>query len=181
MSEIPIDSRRAALQGTAILARLVVAGVFVLAATIKLSDLSAFAKEIRAYQVTPDAWSHAIANVVPWLEIITIACLLTGVLRREGRALLLAMLVGFTGLKFWVIYQGLKITCGCFGNTVLTKVFSGNLGIVLNLALITLLVVEYFAERALKRRAAARAAAPERAASLARAPATAAPAAPEGA
>ncbi|MGE0479129.1 MAG: DoxX family protein [Phycisphaerae bacterium] len=180
MPEIPIDPRRAALQGTAILARVVVGGVFALAATMKLGDLGAFAKEVRGYQVAPDAWSHAIANVVPWLELIAVACLITGVLRREGRALLLAMLVGFTGLKFWVIYKGLKITCGCFGNTVLTKVFSGNLGIALNLVLITLLLVEYFAARALRRRVRATSTA-----SVARsdvhAPATAAPAAPPGA
>lgn len=114
----------------------VVAFFFAVAAITKLGDLAAFAKEIRQYRVVPDMWSEAIANIVPWLELVTAAMLIAGFWRREARILILGMLLWFTALKIMVMVQGREIKCGCFGDSILTEIFSGTWGLVLNFVLI---------------------------------------------
>ena len=107
MAELPIDRRRAAWTFIAWTLRLLLAGVFIFAAGMKLADLNAFAREIRGYQVIPDQWSAAVANVVPWFEIVVGVFLLLPFWRIEARVLLLVMLAGFTALKVTAEASGL--------------------------------------------------------------------------
>lgn len=120
----------------------IVAFFFGVAALTKLWDLAGFAKEIRQYRVVPDMWSEAIANTVPWLELVTAAMLVSGFWRREARLLILGMMIWFTALKLMVMAQGREIKCGCFGDSILTDIFSGTLGLVLNFVLIGCLLVD---------------------------------------
>lgn len=152
MAELPMDRSQTRFVATAFLARAVVAALFLVAALSKLGDLDHFAKEVRGFRVIPDVWSNAVANVVPWLEIVTSAGLVIGVARRESRTLLMAALVGFIFLK--VRAEALNITCGCFGDTWLTKIFSGWAGVALNVFLLACLAVDWLIERRLRRPAA---------------------------
>ncbi len=96
------------------LARLVLAGVFLVAAAPKLADPAAFAAAITNYRAFPDALVHVIATVVPALELVGALALLTP-WRRGGALLLGGLLLGFTVLLAVSMARGLDLDCGCFG------------------------------------------------------------------
>ncbi|MBL8878732.1 MAG: hypothetical protein JNG88_06385 [Phycisphaerales bacterium] len=128
-------------------ARACVALVLGYAAIEKLKDLGEFAKQVRQYHVAPEMWTEAIANIVPWFELATVALLLLGLWRFEARLLILGMMVWFTALKLTVYMQGREIECGCFGKSLLSEWLKGGWGIVLNLALIALLLYDWWTDR----------------------------------
>ena len=107
-------SQKPVWESLACLARLVLAGVFFVAAAPKLLDPAAFAAAIANFRVFPDALVNAIATVVPALELIGALALLTP-WRRGGALLLGALLLGFTTLLAVSIARGLDLDCGCFG------------------------------------------------------------------
>jgi len=98
-------------------ARLVVAGVFVIAAVPKIDELVGFAADIRNYQVFPEWSLHGIAAIVPMLELAGALALLGGRERlvRAGALLLGVLTVAFIGLIASVIVRGIDLECGCFG------------------------------------------------------------------
>ncbi len=137
---------------TQLVPRLLVAFVFINAAWGKIAGPQQFAKEIRAYQMVPLVVSHHMAIVLPWLEMIVGVSLVIGLLRRESRALLLAMLVVFTIAKSVVLVQGLNINCGCVSeDSPIRFLFEGWSGVATNLVLIALLVMEGLASRSAAR------------------------------
>jgi uncharacterized membrane protein YphA (DoxX/SURF4 family) len=161
VSEIPIDSRRAAATFTSFACRLIVGGVFATASVLKLKDLLVFAREVRAYRVVPDSWSHVVANTVAPLELVAALLLITGVWRREARWIIGAMLAGFTALKLYVLAAGIPVhDCGCFGKNWFSELLRGGWGIAFNAALLVLLLVSAWADRRVRTPRAARAAAP---------------------
>lgn len=109
MSSEPALWRRAAWP-----ARLVLAGVFLAAAAPKLADPAGFAGAIANYRAFPDALVNLVATVVPALELVGAAALLTP-WRRGGALLLAALLLGFTALLAVSLARGIDIACGCFG------------------------------------------------------------------
>jgi uncharacterized membrane protein YphA (DoxX/SURF4 family) len=131
------------------LGRILVGGLFIGAALGKLSDLPKFAKEIRAYEMAPIEVTNAMAIVIPWLELVVAAALLTGLWRNEGRVLLILMLAAFTAAKITAEIRGLELACGCFGGflAALEKSLSGVNGIILNLVLLGLLGMEFACSR----------------------------------
>lgn len=148
MSEIPIDARRAAATFVSVVCRLIVGGFFAAAGVLKLRDLLVFAKEVRAYQVIPDTWSHVVANTVAPLEVIAAVLLMTGVWRCEARWIIGLMLAGFTGLKLYVMAAGIPVhDCGCFGKNWFSELLSGGWGIAFNAALLVLLGASAWADR----------------------------------
>lgn len=96
-------------------ARISVAAVFVLAAVPKLVDLPAFAADLRNYQTFPDASVHLVAGIVPALELVGAAALVTGVKRRAGAIVLGLLTIGFIVLLSSVLVRGIDLQCGCFG------------------------------------------------------------------
>jgi putative oxidoreductase len=98
-----------------LLARLVLAGVFLAAAAPKVADPQAFSAAIANYRVFPDAFLNVIATVVPALELVGALAVLTGWRLRGGAVLLGGLLLGFTGLLAASLARGLDLDCGCFG------------------------------------------------------------------
>jgi len=98
------------------LARLILAGVFLVAAAPKLLDPAAFAASIANFRVFPDSVVNAIATVVPALELCGALALLTP-WRRGGALLLAGLLLAFTALLALSLARGLDLDCGCFGTT----------------------------------------------------------------
>jgi uncharacterized membrane protein YphA (DoxX/SURF4 family) len=128
-------------------ARLVVGALFIYAASSKILDPMKFAEEVRAYELAPVLTTNAIAIVLPWLELLAGALLIVGFWRTEARLLIFLMMIGFTFGKISVEVRGMDINCGCWGSDWMESTFHGVWGIVLNLFLIGLLVVDYCGQR----------------------------------
>jgi uncharacterized membrane protein YphA (DoxX/SURF4 family) len=59
--------------------------------------------------------ANALAVVLPWVELLTGALLITGVWRREAAVLAGGMLVMFLVAVSYVLWQGIDVAhCGCF-------------------------------------------------------------------
>lgn len=132
-------------------ARIIVAGLFLLAAGIKIAKPGEFAKDIASYTIFPREIINVTAFVVPWIELLTALALLVGLWRREARMILIAMLVAFTILKSWVMLDGLDVDCGCFGDSLIGQLSKGWNGVWLNLVLIALVIVEWIGASRVKR------------------------------
>ncbi len=109
-----MSQKPSAWDGLAWLARLVLAGVFLVAAAPKLADPAAFATAIANFRVFPDNLVNLVATVVPALELTGALALLTP-WRRGGALLLGILLLAFTALLAASLARGLDLDCGCFG------------------------------------------------------------------
>jgi uncharacterized membrane protein YphA (DoxX/SURF4 family) len=97
------------------LCRLLLGGVFVWAAAVKVVDVPAFAGQVAAYRLLPYAWNYAVAATLPYVELLSGVLLLLN-LRVKPAALLLLLLNGlFIVVLASVVARGLEIDCGCFG------------------------------------------------------------------
>src|SRR5262249_24375521 len=131
------------------IARIVVGGLFSLAGVMKIMDPLHFAEEIQAYKMVPAQITHAMAFMLPWLEIFGGAMLILGPWRGEARLVVFVMTIIFTASKVSAEVRGLRISCGCFGSLLgpLEKTLSGVNGIILNVTLCCLMAADYFATR----------------------------------
>lgn len=123
----------------ALLARLVLAGLFALAAWAKLGDAQSFAFSVKAFEVLPDHLAVLATFVIPWLEALCAALLLLGLWARPAALLLSGQLLVFIAGIGSVLWRGMSVTCGCFGK--LDPFCSGPLGwcnIAQNAVLLTL-------------------------------------------
>jgi len=96
-------------------ARLLVGGVWIVAGALKLPDLDASVRAVRAYQLLPEAVVPAVGHALPILEVVVGVMLVVGLLVRASAAvsavLFLAFVIGISAA--WA--RGLQIDCGCFG------------------------------------------------------------------
>jgi uncharacterized membrane protein YphA (DoxX/SURF4 family) len=102
----------------ALLSRVVVGGVFLLAGISKALDTRAFASEISAYQIAPAGLVQPLAIALPLLEILIGVYLLLGLMQRWAAAAAGALLLIFIGAMTWALARGLTLDCGCFGNAL---------------------------------------------------------------
>ena len=100
-----------------LVARLVVAGAFILAALPKIQDPVAFASSVEAYRVVGSALSAWTALILPWLELVIGVGLLAPQIRRGSALLSVGLLLLFIVLHASAWVRGLDISCGCFGET----------------------------------------------------------------
>lgn len=98
-----------------VVARLVVGGVWIAAAVLKLPDPAASVRAVRAYDLLPEAIVPTVGHLLPILELLVGVCLILGLLVRPIAVLSAVMLAGFVfGIaSAWA--RGLQIDCGCFG------------------------------------------------------------------
>ncbi len=99
----------------ALLARLVLAGVFLWAGAQKARHPQLFALDLEAYRLLPATVILPIAYYLPWLEIATGISLLVPGLRRAALGLAILLLLIFTLMLSIAWLRGLSINCGCFG------------------------------------------------------------------
>lgn len=96
-------------------ARLLVGGVWIVAGALKLPDLDASVRAVRAYQLLPEAVVPAVGHALPIVEVTIGVLLVAGLLVRVDAAvsavLFLAFVIGISSA--WA--RGLQIDCGCFG------------------------------------------------------------------
>lgn len=108
-------NRNALIRLVLIVARLVVAGTFVMAALPKIQDPVAFTAAIQGFQVIDGALAQWIAIILPWFELVIGVGLLIPALRRTSGLCMALLLVSFIGLHASAWARGLDIACGCFG------------------------------------------------------------------
>lgn len=96
--------------------RLVLGGIFVYAAWLKLRDpWQLFAMSIDAYRILPLQAVELAAHIIPWLELAVGVLMIAGLwLRITGPIVSLLLLVFFT-LMLRAYAKGQAIDCGCFG------------------------------------------------------------------
>lgn len=100
-----------------LIARLVLSGVFLLAALPKIQDPLAFAASVEGFRVVGGELSAWVALLLPWLELVTGIGLLIPQVRRGSAASLIVLLILFIALHSSAWIRGLDISCGCFGET----------------------------------------------------------------
>jgi uncharacterized membrane protein YphA (DoxX/SURF4 family) len=99
----------------ALLLRLAVGALFLVAGALKVTDLAGSARAVNAYQLMPYEAAQVIGAALPFVEIAVGVLLLVGLATRVAAATCALLLLAFTvGIaSAWA--RGLTIDCGCFG------------------------------------------------------------------
>lgn len=97
--------------------RLLLGGTFVAAAVLKILTPDQFIADVDNYRLLPRPLVFAVANTLPWVELIAGACLIGSLYVRKA-----AVVISFLSAVFFVatlsaLMRGLDIACGCFGTT----------------------------------------------------------------
>lgn len=97
------------------LCALALGAVLLAAALPKLLDPPGFAQVLFHYRLFPEGSRHALALVVPWLELWMGLALISGKGETGAARLTLPLMLAFAtaiGINLW---RGNPIDCGCFG------------------------------------------------------------------
>lgn len=128
----------------ALLCRLVLAAVFLRACVVKIADPAAFALAVSRYHILPAPLINLAAMVLPWVELLTGACLLLPArsrvllrLRLASLLLIAGMLLVFIVAIGYLLSQGQTASCGCFSMRA-DAASSNILNIVRNIVLVAL-------------------------------------------
>ena len=88
--------------------------VFVWASWDKIFNPQAFAGIIENYKILPDILIWPVAVILPWLEIISGALLISGYMVRGSAFIINVLTLTFIIALTCNLYRGIDITCGCF-------------------------------------------------------------------
>ena len=104
------------VRGFALLVRVGLGCLFLYSALPKIRQPYDFLHDVYNYEIVGPKLGLLVAMTLPWLELLTGICLLGGIF--VGGALLVSggMAAMFTFVISWALYQGLNISCGCFGS-----------------------------------------------------------------
>ncbi|HEU4349854.1 MAG TPA: MauE/DoxX family redox-associated membrane protein [Actinoplanes sp.] len=97
-------------------ARLGLAVVWIVAGSLKVSDLAASGRAVNAYRLMPYDAAKVVGAVQPFLEIALGLLLLLGLAVRLSAGISAVLLLVFVGgiVSAWA--RGLRIDCGCFSS-----------------------------------------------------------------
>jgi uncharacterized membrane protein YphA (DoxX/SURF4 family) len=99
-----------------LLARLLVGGVMLVAGISKFPDPAANVRQVRAFDILPEAVVPTVGHALPTVEIIVGTALVLGLLTRLFAVIsglfFIAFIIGISAA--WA--RGLEINCGCFGS-----------------------------------------------------------------
>lgn len=96
-------------------ARLLLAGVWLVAGGTKVSDLQGSVRAVHAYDLLPYEVSKVVGAALPFVEVAIGLLLAAGFATRIAAAASAALLVAFVGGIAAAWARGLRIDCGCFG------------------------------------------------------------------
>ncbi len=103
-------------QWIGVLARLVVGVVDIWAGISKFPDPAANVRQVRAFQILPEAVVPTVGHALPTAELVIGGALVLGLLTRAfavvGGLFFVAFIIGIAAA--WA--RGLEINCGCFGS-----------------------------------------------------------------
>jgi uncharacterized membrane protein YphA (DoxX/SURF4 family) len=98
-----------------LLARLLLAGVWLVAGGSKVGDLAASVRAVHAYELLPYSVSTVVGAGLPFVELGLGLLLLVGFATRLAALVSAALLTAFVGGIAAAWARGLSIDCGCFG------------------------------------------------------------------
>ena len=97
--------------------RLLVGGTFLLASVPKIQSPGSFADAVRAFHLLPPSLVLPVAFLLPWLELLVAAYLITGFMTRIGALGAIVLLSMFLFALLDSIATGNTThACGCFGS-----------------------------------------------------------------
>ncbi len=105
----------AALPWVNIALRVVLGGVFIVAAVSKMPDPGAELRAVRAYRLVPESLVPTVAFGLPAVELVIGLALIAGLFLRFAALASGLLLVVFIGGVASAWARGLSIDCGCFG------------------------------------------------------------------
>lgn len=97
-----------------LLVRLALAGIFIVAGALKVSDLAASGRAVVAYELMPNDVAMVVGAIQPFFELVLGLLLLVGLATRFVAWVSAATMVIFISgiVSAWA--RGLNIDCGCF-------------------------------------------------------------------
>lgn len=102
--------------GIALLVRLYLGGLFIYASLNKIIYPAEFSDNIAAYLIVPFWLVNPLAIFLPWIELVSGVCLVTGIRVRASAAIITTLLGLFTAAVIMVLIKEIPIDCGCFQN-----------------------------------------------------------------
>lgn len=99
-------------------ARLVIGGIFLWSAAAHLANPYYFLSTVYQYELTSAPVGAVVASVMPFLELLLAACLLSGACPQPTWLLSSLLLLCFVGVQTSALVRDLRISCGCFGPEV---------------------------------------------------------------
>ena len=119
------------------IARLILAAIFVVAGALKFPDPLGFADGISGFRLVP-AWAiPPLALGIPIFEILTGGALFSARFRSAGSLAAAGLSLAFVLLYAWAFARGLDVRCSCFGTPEVFRVSAGG-GLLRALALLAL-------------------------------------------
>ncbi|RZT83509.1 methylamine utilization protein MauE [Pseudonocardia sediminis] len=112
----PRAARTDVLSWLVLAGRLVLGGVWIVAGALKVTDLDASVRAVRAYRLLPDPAAQVLGAGLPVVEIVLGVLLVVGLGVRVAGVLSVLLMGAFVvGIaSAWA--RGLQIDCGCFGS-----------------------------------------------------------------
>lgn len=104
-------------RGIALILRLILGGVFIIAGIPKILDTASFAGMVYNYQILPDQLINLTALFLPWLEVLVGLLMITGLWLPGAIAIYNGLMIAFIAALSFNVHRGLDISCGCFSNS----------------------------------------------------------------
>jgi uncharacterized membrane protein YphA (DoxX/SURF4 family) len=101
--------------------RLAVGSTFIVSGAGKLPERALFIEKVEEFKLLPDGLAHFYGNVLPGVEIAIGALLILGLLSRFSAVLAMLSSLSFIVANSVVLYRGLNLECGCFGDAAVLQ------------------------------------------------------------
>ena len=98
-----------------LLLRIALAAVFFYAGAVKASASQEFAMALLPFTFVPTQWTMPLALALAWTEILAAILLVLPRVFPLGAALVGALCLLFIGVLSWALWNGIIVSCGCFG------------------------------------------------------------------
>lgn len=90
--------------------------LFLISGAGKLPEGAAFVNQVEEFDLLPHALARFYGTALPWMEIVIGVLLLLGLLSRFASAIGGLVSLSFIVANSVVLYRGLNLECGCFGD-----------------------------------------------------------------
>jgi uncharacterized membrane protein YphA (DoxX/SURF4 family) len=98
-----------------LLLRISLAAVFFYAGAVKAGASQEFAMALLPFTFVPTQWTMPLALALAWTEILAAILLVLPRVFPLGAALVGALCLLFIGVLSWALWNGIIVSCGCFG------------------------------------------------------------------
>ena len=97
------------------LTRIAIGCMFIYSSLPKIRQPYDFLASVYSYELTGPKLGMFVAMTLPWAELLAGICLIGGIFISGALLAGIVMSALFTYVLATALYQGLEITCGCFG------------------------------------------------------------------